>query len=1558
MAKENSGLGAPTTKAVPEDAFSVVTPEVQEPQKKVSSRDSQAAMVAAKLPAEESAELARTEYDVIEATGDSERKRSLEEADSEKVRSEVIAAQLADFDPNSPDAGEQVAAMQFTYSMPIAGDALSFAIPNVLANLPKTDSFNRLDGFNDGATWPRQEYVTRLMDSEIDYLEQEQLRVIKAATNAAKEGMSVLDVFNAIGTEADKADDVLDVGFVRDLVYMAIPFIAQANLEKTMEEWTGSNVPLTEAAFMGEVTNQIKQELLNTSPGYREERARELIALLKKNSGIYGLVEQYVPESMKPFVQEITQSDTEAYLNMLAVNDTDFLENDDDWARWIDNSFTAIDAITLGYSKKIRDAAGAIKGLARGERATAARAMAVTDDAPKVEEILAIAAEDTTGRTSRAIGMSEEDHAGALLPNILGDAGYDLLPDYTKKVIDRNEALAQDIYGRRTRRDFFNNDEDQLVRDAVDRFNMDTGGQLQPTRSQIGALSETDDSFQYIAQFGATDSRGFRTTDAADEFAKQYLGSNAKYEVLAHDPASGKYYQLGEAPTGVEYVVRYDTTLRFGDEAAGTLDPLQGGLFGLKSNWVVNPSSKMDSQIRFAGTRAVDSASFVEQRLSDILRPFNKLKRSSQKRVIEVENAGAAAGKDYTPEDLLAIRLDGKPLSAKEIGGYYSRLQTRRALWQIENETLRKKFVSKNMRQVEADGFRHVGNVVSPEVLKNKTWAYNPHAKDVKSYAKSDLEDLYHAGGSVVKLWKPVVVDGHQVTHVLVDGVNSRISELPANVLRYVPGYQPRYYDARWFVRRKMNLKVDGEDVETVVPVAASNSYEAAQRMVSKQSNPEEFVIDMDRIRDSGLADSEALNWELDNMMFYNSRSDQEIASLGGDIIVDPVDALRRSVTTVANTLGPGRLREVLVEKFKNTYGDLLKKDGQGRPIFPERKSDILRPGPGSDQGKLYADAKAMHDYIRVINNGMSPSQKAYRAIVTDLAAQMERKQTRTSNIIASALYGAADDFSPIKVARTAAFTTQILAAPLRQAWIQSHQVFFLTGIDPTLTARSFFGDGFYLDSAFAMERAGVHQKGWAKAIANAVKSTIGTPMNTQEMENLYKNFSASGMPYLRANLQIENVSDRVLRVVGEAGYAAGERHNLSATYAFAYRKHLKDTGKKWQNLSDKDWETIAFKAREYSLNMTRADALNYQHGIFSAATQYLAIRHKAINAVLTSKEFTSAERRRIIAGQLLMFGLEGTGIGMVVNKMIESAGITYEDTDVPGIGRVSAATIKQSIEGGIYDLMANKTLQALVEQDMETDVQFSRSMAALGEADRFVATMLTSLPSIDGLELAMGPSASVLGNSNRVVRELYALTHTELDTEDKIAVGVESLISLFSVGSNQLKGIVGERLKVMVDSKGRPISMTTDAESLIKKYWGFGTSQEHEYYEALKSEMGSGSFKSDYINEAADILATMIRRDTLRGNYERARGISAAVYTLWPNKYERGAIREAMTEKLSTIEIGNEALYSKLVQEWDVKTSQEIRTKLMNDSYMLRNPQARENLRSMIEEEETNGGN
>lgn len=1541
-----------------------LTPVV--PKNMADPRKSSSVILDSGLPAKDALAASTKAYQNLEATGHDEDVAALEQADAEALRSEAVASELQAYTDGVSNPYETINTVNYILDANINGDAFAYTLPRLFTGLKGSDKSSRLEGIGAGPTpEARGEFVTRLSESEKAFADARKIEAIEMIIDGTSKDLTIGQAFSALEEAANEADDVLDWGLGRDIAILLLPFVSQVNWNKTYKDVTGKDAPLESKAWMGELELAIKEDLVNTPASARQAKIQEITEAIRSNSGLIGPIQGLLPEEATRYLEDILQNDAEAYFNLLAVADTNFMTDDLDWARWVDNAVTILDVATLGLGKMFKTGAKVLKRtsnvLNKGEKATAIRAMATTDQEAKAAEILSHALADPRQQANASIGMAKQDHVGALLPNIKSEEGYDLLPDYVTQVIARNEELAGTILDRRTRRAFYNNKEDQLVRDTVDAFNRNTGGQLQATRSQIGVISENEDSFEYIAQFGADASNGFKSEAEARQFVRDRLGSDAPVQVLKYDPAAGTYSRVNEGPTtGVEYVVRYPTKLHVPLSAADELDPMTGAYFNTtKNGWVANPATKLSEATRAAATRSVDDASLVQQRLNDILLPFNQLKRKDQADVIHLENLGASMAKDFTPYDLMGVKIDGRTLTPKQVAGYYSRLQHRKTMYLIENKALRKKMLSQNMKEIESPAYRGAGKYIPRDEITSKTWVYDATSGTVKELSKKEAHELYDVGGSIMESWRPITVDGHQVSKILVDGQGAKIKELPQQVLRYVPGYQPRYYNARWFVRKKGTAKVDGVEQEILTPIAGAEKYADAAAMVARQTDAHLYEITPDRVSSYGLADSESLNWELENLMFYNPRSELEIASLGSkNIIADPIEATSRSTNAVATALGQGQLREVLHAKFLNTYKSLLKKGPGGKPMYPERKSDILKPPAGDPKAfKLYREALAMHDYNRVLMAGLDPTQKAYRHLMLNVAATLEKGDNAFGRLAADALYGLTENFSPTALARNTAFTFQILSAPLRQAWIQSHQALFLTGIAPGITAKAFLSDAFMLDSMFALERAKVHNRKWLSGIAAATKEVTGVLKNTKEMENLYKNFSNSGMPYLRSALQLEDVSDKIRHTIGEFGYAAGERHNLAATYAFAYRKHLADTKKSWDKLTDSDWEKIAFDTREFSLNMTRADAFNYQHGIFSAATQYLAIRHKALNAVLSNKHFTPQQRVGIMAGQVLMFGVEGAGIGLVANSILEKMGVTYEDVEVGG-ANIPATAVKQAFEGGMYDLVANQTLMAMWDQEAQSDVQFARNMAALGEIDRLAASVFSGISSIDASKLAIGPASSVIPNIQRAMREVYYTTNSDLDTDEKVFDAVSSVISVFSAGSNILKATVGERLLLATDNKGKPIAEITPVDVAMRKLYGFGTSQEHEYYEGLYGNSVPQKTEQSTLDEAATILSSMIRKKTLNGKWEEARNLSGAIFSVWQDEYERAYIIDKVSQQLSLNDVANVEFYKKLATSWDLQTNKEVATKMLNDSYMLRNPDARNALKSFLNEEFNLGAN
>lgn len=1496
------------------------------------------------------------QYFQIQTEGFSPEVDALANDEAEDFRGQLFAEELAKMDPDNITQ-DDLFYLQEIQNMPISGDPVLRALGTLFGGLdPEDVAFRTTDNpatqFHDGL---------RLSDEEeAAFAEADALL---AKRDGLQEGWSIHDVADYFGTKAEEIkvlrmggtdeEGNFDHGLLAELLDSILPVVSQYNWFKAAKSSYQYDPDWTEAAFAGETIHALKNILVNAPPEDRADIAEAIYSALMNNSGAitkYG-----------------NGSSLEAWANLSSMADFDaFLYGDTDWTRWLEDSITVIDALPLlgGVAKGLR---ASVRGLGRlfskGQGAVAPRVLAATDKSEVAKQALAAGAVSPTRDIDNALGMTIEDHICALLPNIKASDNIDVLPDYTRQVIERNRQLGTDIVENLNPTSvFFDLADDALVAKTIEKFRVDTGGALQPTRSQIGEIE--GDTFNYVAQFGATEDSGFRNMTLAQEWVEQNLGVDANVKYFDWDRGTGKYTEIVDTTTvPKEVVVRYDTKLHHSNELAdvfgGELSGLWFGPTRVQTNWLTSGSGRYNENMRQAITRAVDRTPAVQQRLSDMIRPFERLSRADQRAVISVEMEGTKLGKDWTPQELVDYRIDGKPLTDKQMAGYYGRLQARRTMYVMENKTLRDKLLSENMRQVASkdETFKFVGKPLAQEDdPKNGVWAYNPSTKKVTKLTQTDVDALYSSGGGVVRGWREIVQDGSKAEYMVFDGYNTVLKDLPNAVLRYMPGWNPRYYNANWYVRRKAQMRVNGKMEDSTITVAGAHRHAEAAAMVRRQKNPEEYVIEFDKAKATGFRDSDIDNYELENMMFYNQRSPQEIAALRGDITDDPTRALKRSISTVSEAYSSSRLREIMQQKFTNTFKDMMPMR-RGEPQYPQTKADIVRPPVGTKGGlERYRQARALHDYIRLSTGGMSSDQRKYYDMVLSVAAAADAKNTVLSNKLATILYNSVDKgITPQSLLKTTAFTMQLATAPLRSAFINAHQSLFLIGIEPRLTLQAIAADQFYLNSAFMAERAGVRGRKWAEAIGNGAKKTFGALYNTDEMEHLYKQWSLSGMPYMRANLPLEDVSfgDGLLNAVTEVGYSLGERLNLGATYAVAYRRRLLDTEKNWKQLTKEDWDHINFDARELALNMTRADSFNYQVGFLGTAAQYISIRHKALQAVLNNKHFTPAQRMRLFGGQVLMFGVEGAGIGGIASWVLGQSGATYQDGEIAGV-QYSAKSMKAMVEGGIYDLVMNHVLTQLMQQEELSNVNFSRSMAALGEWDRTIYAMLTNWDNLDTYEVLLGPSYNAMSNTATAIREVSMIfRNPELDTPEKINDAIESFAKALSSGSNQLKAIAGERLGLALDSRGRAISEITDVDGAVKKWLGFSTSLEHEYYQD-SALMGSksGSKASDTVEEVADILASSIRRKVMAGDWEGAKKTAGAVMGLWSDEYERAAIKEALASKLTDLDnVANIDLYGQLAQSFGMASDEAIRTRLMNSAFFINNPQARRSLEAFIQD-------
>lgn len=182
-----------------------------------------------------------------------------------------------------------------------------------------------------------------------------------------------------------------------------------------------------------------------------------------------------------------------------------------------------------------------------------------------------------------------------------------------------------------------------------------------------------------------------------------------------------------------------------------------------------------------------------------------------------------------------------------------------------------------------------------------------------------------------------------------------------------------------------------------------------------------------------------------------------------------------------------------------------------------------------------------------------------------------------------------------------------------------------------------------------------------------------------------------------------------------------------------------------------------------YSMNMTQASAAGIQKApLTSLATQFLGYQMRMLEAILPtrfggSRQWTAAQKARLAAGQILLYGGAGVPAGGIVAQMVRDS---YQKTTGEEMPLVAA----KAVESGMIDTF----LLALSGGELNTDLS-KRTGSGRGWDDLIKKMGEGRLASF--LDIATGPAGSYTGgygeSIGRVMRYFKAEQSDELTQED-----------------------------------------------------------------------------------------------------------------------------------------------------------------------------------------------
>ena len=280
---------------------------------------------------------------------------------------------------------------------------------------------------------------------------------------------------------------------------------------------------------------------------------------------------------------------------------------------------------------------------------------------------------------------------------------------------------------------------------------------------------------------------------------------------------------------------------------------------------------------------------------------------------------------------------------------------------------------------------------------------------------------------------------------------------------------------------------------------------------------------------------------------------------------------------------------------------------------------------------------------------------------------------------------------------------------------------------------------------------------------------------------------------------------------------------------------------------SDMARRWITTREQNLTFNMTTGSRPAIQSGVMRVPTQWLSHTFRAMETVFVGRGFTKAERARMFAAMVPMYGLAGFGAASAAGYLGEKLGMS-EDSAM-------FTTLKWGLIDGLTDWLMPDTV----------------GKQGTGLAPRLtpVGAVLETYRNItegNFMEVAMGPSGGIASDIyGAASRSFSSLIHGRdvMLTEDILRVirqpsGVDNVAKAYGIFNN---GVYRSKNGVTIPGEMSP----TDG---IMTLFGVTTLKQTEWYNA-KNEMFRSSKKfTDYrkeINREAEVAFAYLKDDETR---------------------------------------------------------------------------------------------
>jgi hypothetical protein len=979
--------------------------------------------------------------------------------------------------------------------------------------------------------------------------------------------------------------------------------------------------------------------------------------------------------------------------------------------------------------------------------------------------------------------------------------------------------------------------------------------------------------------------RGLEVSEVFVTNEKQYI----KAQGIANNVFPDKNFRLVKnEETGMFDVIR-DSTYTLGSEIAslskvGFDAPMITHLF--VNPYIVLPEARFNKEIvQLAGMMERASPALVGRIVEPMADAIKNLGDTQQRVLNDIMNK-------YEGQDIPKKAWETVPQATKDVYDYHIR-PTMDLMWAIDNQTRRQSAI--------VDGKLGIHVKVGDEELDLIGKAY-PDVSQVSSFfGKSNRLDVYDAAqGTVVSMTKEEVYDaGHMIARVdeaAESGLNvpfvlvrrdgapeARMTDLPLNMVPYIPNYIPRVYDKLYMVGRTNS---EGRDVI----VHATNSRSEAIALAEKEGGFWRFS------RETGMMEVDQNRvWknrvESRNGLGVGSRATIEgLTDAAGNSakIENALEAIQRGAAAFGNRhMFKDHLNNMKTQ-WLQSYGHLLK-DNQG---FPIGRLELK----GTGDPKVLTEAESLHQYIihlEGVNDGIMI--ESYRKMMIGLGAKADAIGLTTLGDAVSRL-GMKD---PTRSARAFSFHTLLSMNPSRQILMQGQHSLMSYAMVPNQNFAANMSNG--LNVALAAVSNSKDMKAFYKTTAGQMTGI--SPDRFETLVNLYRQIG------LDKHISVHNFFDQTLdhgvkktlmtgtekvaHTVGQVimfvpelgkkiGFNTGETINVVGAYMSAVTKYenqviqaAKAAGKTMTKdevviTSREAMQQIAGDTANFLWHMSaKSGSAPYNSGLLGVLLQFFSIQHKGLSTMLPvglggRGDLTVAEKARAAGFVLANYGLDGLGITKFVDRLAtaftnEEDLETYFDSELRGY-------LKYGLMGTLINgVSGEKTSFSSTFSPMNTFASQVLLDADLGKAwDDVLNLNPTGLLQLTPFSSAATKYATAANSIRKSVG------YEALDTNEKIQGAIKDIASVSGMMNNIEKWHLLNEFNTVFTKYGNTTINDMQQRNLVAALLGVRSTREEDLTDAIRKFYDnvpdiSKSKTEETASEAAKAWLNDFQRSLLR---------------------------------------------------------------------------------------------